>query len=147
MTAVPRAVVVIVDPVRAGIKLAQLFNGLGHRCVAVLSEESDSEFWRASFRPQDFLFTLHEADGFDALVAGLRGHEVACLVPGGESGVDLADRLTPYFPGVPALDPERLGLNGPERLLGALDVGTADSVQPAERRAPADVRGHLSVFD
>ncbi|MEV6042347.1 ATP-grasp domain-containing protein [Streptomyces xanthochromogenes] len=105
MTAVPRAVVVIVDPVRAGIKLAQLFNGLGHRCVAVLSEESDSEFWRASFRPQDFLFTLHEADGFDALVAGLRGHEVACLVPGGESGVDLADRLTPYFPGVPALDP------------------------------------------
>ncbi|MFI5698882.1 nitroreductase [Streptomyces xanthochromogenes] len=42
---------------------------------------------------------------------------------------------------------ERLGLNGPERLLGTLDVGTTDSVQPAERRAPADVRGHLSVFD
>lgn len=106
MTAVPRSVVVIVDPLRAGIKLAQLFNGLGYRCVAVLSEESDSEFWRASFRPQDFLLTLQEAHGFDALVKALGTHEVACLLPGGESGVDLADRLTPHFPGVPALNPE-----------------------------------------
>lgn len=105
MTAVPRAVVVIVDPLRAGIKLAQLFNGLGYRCAAVLSEESDSEFWRASFRPQDFLLTLQEAHGFDTLVQALGAHEVACLLPGGESGVDLADRLTPYFPSVPGLNP------------------------------------------
>lgn len=47
MTAIPRSVVVLVDPVRASTKLAQLFNGLGLRCVAVLSHESDSEFWRA----------------------------------------------------------------------------------------------------
>ncbi|GAA2466386.1 ATP-grasp domain-containing protein [Streptomyces macrosporus] len=106
MTAVPRAVVVIVDPLRAGTKLAQLFNGLGHRCVAVLSEESDSDFWRASFRPRDFLLTLEEADGFDALLRGLGEYEVACVVPGGESGVDLADRLTPHFPGIPAMDPK-----------------------------------------
>ncbi|MET8129232.1 ATP-grasp domain-containing protein [Streptomyces sp. NPDC005065] len=106
MTAVPRSVVVIVDPLRAGIKLAQLFNGLGYRCVAVLSEESDSEFWRASFRPQDFLLTLQEAHGFAPLVQALGAYEVACLLPGGESGVDLADRLTPHFPGVPGLNPK-----------------------------------------
>ncbi|MGG8407695.1 ATP-grasp domain-containing protein [Streptomyces sp. 12297] len=105
MTAVPRSVVVIIDPLRAGTKLAQLFNGLGYRCVAVLSQESDSAFWRASFRPQDFLLVLNEADGFDTLLHGLRPYDVSCLVPGGESGVDLADRLTPHFPGVPALDP------------------------------------------
>ncbi|MFF8593333.1 ATP-grasp domain-containing protein [Streptomyces sp. NPDC015220] len=105
MTAVPRSVVVLVDPLRAGTKLAQLFNGLGLRCVAVLSQESDSEFWRASFRPQDFLATLEESDGVEALLRGLSAYEVACVVPGGESGVDLADRLAPHFPGIPAMAP------------------------------------------
>jgi biotin carboxylase len=105
VTAVPRSVVVIVDPLRAGTKLGQLFNGLGHRCVAVLTEESDSEFWRASFRPEDFLLTLHEADGMDAVLRGLGEYDVACVVPGGESGVALADRLTPHFPGIPAMAP------------------------------------------
>ncbi|MFF6979244.1 ATP-grasp domain-containing protein [Streptomyces sp. NPDC008343] len=105
MTAVPRSVVVLVDPLRAGTKLAQLFNGLGLRCVAVLSAESDSEFWRASFRPQDFLLTLEESSGFDTLLRGLSAYEVACVVPGGESGVALADRLTPHFPGIPAMAP------------------------------------------
>ncbi len=42
---------------------------------------------------------------------------------------------------------ERLGLAPAERLLGALDVGTVDAAaQPAERRAPTDLRDHLSVF-
>ncbi|WP_411074944.1 hypothetical protein [Streptomyces sp. cmx-4-7] len=109
MTAVPRSVVVLVDPLRAGTKLAQLFNGLGLRCVAVLSEESDSEFWRASFRPQDFLLTLEEADGFEALLRGLSAYEVACVVPGGESGVALTDRLTPHFSGIPAMAPQTAG--------------------------------------
>ncbi|MER7830679.1 ATP-grasp domain-containing protein [Streptomyces sp. NPDC095602] len=109
MTAVPRSVVVLVDPLRAGTRLAQLFNGLGLRCVAVLSEESDSAFWRESFRPGDFLLTLEEADGFDALLRGLSAYEVACVVPGGESGVALADRLAPHFPGVPAMAPRTAG--------------------------------------
>jgi hypothetical protein len=105
MTAVPSAVVVIVDPLRAGTKVPQLFNGLGYRCVCVLSQESDGDFWRASLRPQDFLETLHEADGIDKVLAGLAGYQVACVVPGGESGVDLAGRLGARLPGTPALDP------------------------------------------
>ncbi|WP_432129432.1 nitroreductase family protein [Streptomyces sp. bgisy082] len=42
---------------------------------------------------------------------------------------------------------ERLGPGAAERLLGALDVGTVEGAAlPAGRRAPADVRAHLSVF-
>ncbi|HEY6797359.1 MAG TPA: ATP-grasp domain-containing protein, partial [Kineosporiaceae bacterium] len=105
MTAFPRQVAVIVDPLRAGTKLPQLFTGLGHRCVGVLSQQSDSPFWRESFRPQDLLTTLEERDGFDRLVRELARWEISCIVPGGESGVNLTDRLTEAFPEVPGLDP------------------------------------------
>src|SRR5262245_55104838 len=107
MTAVPGSVILLVDPLRAGVKLPQLFNGLGYRCVAVLSAESCSPFWRESFRPGDFLRILHESDGLESILAGLRGFRVAAVVPGGESGVDLAGRLAPHFPAAPGLDPAR----------------------------------------
>lgn len=105
MATVPASTVVIVDPVRAGTKIPQLFNGLGYRCLCVLSVDSDSQFWRASLRPQDFLAVLCESDGMDVLLRQLSAYQIACVVPGGESGVDLADRLTPRIPGVPAMDP------------------------------------------
>ncbi|GIJ28772.1 ATP-grasp domain-containing protein [Micromonospora qiuiae] len=105
MSPIPREVVVIVDPVRAGTRIPQLFNGQGYRCVSVLSDESVSDFWRASFRPQDFLHTFHEADGIESILAGLSAYEVACVLPGGESGVNLASRLGERLSGQPSLDP------------------------------------------
>lgn len=105
MAAVPKQVVVLVDPLRAGVRLPQLFNGLGHTCVCVLSAESPTAWWRDSLRPQDFAAVLDEADGIDAVVAGLRAFRPLCIVPGGESGVLLADRLSTYFPHLPGNDP------------------------------------------
>lgn len=105
MAAVPKQVVVLVDPLRAGVKLPQLFNGLGFSCVCVLSTESPTAWWRDSLRRDDFVAVLDEADGLDAVLAGLRRFQPLCVVPGGESGVLLADRISAHFPDLPGNDP------------------------------------------
>ncbi|HYS34841.1 MAG TPA: ATP-grasp domain-containing protein [Pseudonocardiaceae bacterium] len=105
MVAVPKHVVVLVDPLRAGTKLPQLFNGLGHQCVCVLSAESPTTWWRDSLRSQDFVAVLNEEDGVEAVVDALERYEPLCIVPGGESGVLLADRLSDRFPHLPGNDP------------------------------------------
>ncbi|MFI5779573.1 ATP-grasp domain-containing protein [Nocardia sp. NPDC051570] len=109
MAAVPKQVVVLVDPLRAGIKLPQLFNGLGYSCVCVLSAESPTAWWRDSLRPNDFVAVLDEADGIDTVLDGLRRFRPLCIVPGGESGVLLADRLSGHYLQLPGNDPA-LGL-------------------------------------
>ena len=98
---------VIVDPFSSGGLYAPAFTEAGVPVVAVLSSPDMPEVYRASFRPEDFPEVITYDGDLDALVARLRELAPRCVLPGAESGVELADLLaeqvTPDRANVPAL--------------------------------------------
>lgn len=84
---------VIVDGYSGGLYLAPEFRSRGIACVHV---QSDAGIWER-LRPL-FDFTPYEKNiefvgDLEAVVEGLSGFEVLCVLPGTETGVELADRL------------------------------------------------------
>lgn len=103
----PHKVIVVVDPLRAGRRIPQLFEGIGYPVVCVLSRESASPFWRESLRAEEFVSVIDD-DGdpdIEKIVGALSTFDVQCIVAGGESGVRLADRLSGRFSHLPGNDP------------------------------------------
>jgi biotin carboxylase len=108
MSVLPRKVVVIVDPLRAGSRMPKLFAGIGYHTVCVLSRESASSFWRESLRAEEFVRVIEDDGDAHRLVGALSPFDVQCIIAGGESGVRLADQLSSFFPELPGND-HRLG--------------------------------------
>jgi len=97
---------VVVDGYSAGNLLAPEFHRRGHDCVHV---QTTADIWPIllpTFRPDDFKAKLTFAGDLEKLVRDLAAYPVACVVPGTETGVELADALS-----------ERLGVatNGTEK--------------------------------
>jgi hypothetical protein len=63
--------------------------------VAVVSSSRPPDVYAASYRPGDFVRILVATEDLDPLVQQLRAMRPRCVLPGCESGVELADALAP----------------------------------------------------
>jgi biotin carboxylase len=86
-------VAVVVDGYSTGSKLAARFTAAGLPCVHV-STGTPPPFYRRTYRPGDYVATYDHAGDIEGTLAALRAHEVAFVLPGAETGVPLADRLS-----------------------------------------------------
>lgn len=89
-----RAPIAIVDPYSSGTMLAEALRHEGVRCVAVRSSPRLPESVTAKFRPELFDAVIEHGDDVEATLAAVRQHRPSHVVPGFESGVPLADRLS-----------------------------------------------------
>lgn len=103
--------VIVVDPVSTGQEYPAAFAEAGVETVAVLSVAEPAESLAASWHPENFRH-VHIFDGdLAGLVTALLRYRPICLIPGAESGVELADALVelvvPGTGNVPGLTPAR----------------------------------------
>jgi biotin carboxylase len=102
---------VVVDPVGTGQEYPAAFGEAGVEVVAVLSAAEPAPPYKPSWHPENFRH-IHIFDGdLAGLAAALRGYHPICLIPGAETGVELAEalveRVVPGTGHVPALAPAR----------------------------------------
>ncbi|MCZ7416242.1 MULTISPECIES: ATP-grasp domain-containing protein [unclassified Streptomyces] len=103
-----RPAAVIVDPFGSGSHLAPFFDDGGWDSVAVFSSSTTPESFLRSFRPEHFREVVRvERDG-PSVAERLRGLPVVAVLPGTETGVELADELAEFF-GVPGNSTEFSG--------------------------------------
>lgn len=98
---------IVVDPVGTGQEYPAAFGEAGVETVAVMTRPEPIPLYQSSWHPEHFRH-IHVFDGDLAGLAGtLRGYRPICLIPGSETGVELADALVELVaPGtghVPAL--------------------------------------------
>lgn len=90
---------VVVDPVGTGSEYPEAFREAGVEAVAVLTAPEPIPLYRSSWHPENFRH-IHVFDGdmsghgdLAGLAETLRGYRPRCLIPGSETGVELADKL------------------------------------------------------
>jgi len=84
---------VVVDPVGTGQEYPAAFGEFGVEVVAVLAAAEVPEPYRPSWHPENFQH-IHVFDGnLAGLAETLRGYQPICVIPGSETGVELADAL------------------------------------------------------
>ncbi|MET9320197.1 ATP-grasp domain-containing protein [Streptomyces sp. NPDC003038] len=89
-----RPVVAIVDAYSSARCLAPIFRERGFDCLHVRSAATAHPVYERSFRPGDFVADIvHDGDAARTAEAVAR-HAPVCLLPGIESGVELADVLS-----------------------------------------------------
>lgn len=107
----PAGPAVIVDPYSSGALYASAFTTAGVPVVAVLSAPEPPKVYASTYRPQDFPEIIAVTDDPAPAVARLRELRPRCVLPGTESGVELADAIAPLIvpdqANVPALAPAR----------------------------------------
>jgi biotin carboxylase len=86
-------VVVIVEAVGSGVYLAPAFLALGYRCVHVSNATESPPGGGYAFSAAYFVDAFTYRGDLDALLAELSGYSVAHVVPGIDTGVELADAL------------------------------------------------------
>ncbi|MFJ6618276.1 ATP-grasp domain-containing protein [Kitasatospora sp. NPDC091335] len=82
-----------VDAFSMGRHLLPVLHRLGMECVHVQSPSPDVHMARLPF-PEGFVADIRHDGDIDATAAALREQEVAWVIAAGESGVELADRLS-----------------------------------------------------
>ncbi|MFC4584818.1 ATP-grasp domain-containing protein [Sphaerisporangium corydalis] len=87
--------VVVVDPYSSGAMFPAAFAEHGVEVVAVLTSERPPDAYASSYRPQDFRRKIVFTGDVAALAGELRALRPRCVIAGGESGVELAERLAP----------------------------------------------------
>ncbi len=98
---------VIVDAYSAGNLLAPEFKARGVSCLHV---QSTKEIWpilSPSFRESDFDVNLKFGGELGPILGMLRSRDVVCVVPGTETGVELADQIAEGL-GLPTANGTRL---------------------------------------
>lgn len=103
----PNGPAVIVDPYSSGALFAPAFAAAGVPVVAVVSSPAPPAVYAASYRPEHFETILTATGGLEPLVERLRALRPRCVLPGCESGVELADVLAPRVVPDVANDPEK----------------------------------------
>jgi biotin carboxylase len=84
---------VVVDPVGTGADYPAVFAAAGVEVVAAMSRPEPIALYQPSWHPENFDH-IHQFDGdVQALAATLREYQPLCLIPGSETGVELADAL------------------------------------------------------
>lgn len=95
-TSNPQGPAVIVDPYSSGAFFAPAFTQAGVPVVAVVSSPNPPEVYASSYRPQDFPQIIIATNDLSEVVDKLRKLSPRCVLPGCESGVELADAIAPY---------------------------------------------------
>jgi biotin carboxylase len=105
-TSDPTGPVVIVDPYSSGGQYAPALTAAGIPVVAVTSRPVVPPVYAASFRPEDFPEVIPYDGDLSPVLARLSQLAPRCVLPGTETGVELADllaaRLTPSRANDPA---------------------------------------------
>jgi biotin carboxylase len=84
---------VVVDPLGTGQEYPEAFREAGVEIVAVMAFPEPIDLYRSSWHPENFRH-IHVFDGdLAGLAATLRAYDPLCLIPGSETGVELADAL------------------------------------------------------
>ncbi|HEX6075020.1 MAG TPA: ATP-grasp domain-containing protein [Micromonosporaceae bacterium] len=91
----PAGPAVIIDPYSSGALYAPAFTASGVPVVAVLSAPEPPDVYASTYRPQDFAEVIVVTDDPAPAVARLRELRPRCVLPGCESGVELADAVAP----------------------------------------------------
>lgn len=87
-------VVVMVDVYAPTMRLAQGFLDAGAVCVRVQSTPEAPPVYRAPFPVGQFRDNIVHHGDFEATLRAVAAHDPAVVITGGESGVELADRLS-----------------------------------------------------
>jgi biotin carboxylase len=87
-------IIVITDPYSSGALLAPIFRTEGYDCIAVHSSLIIPKIFRNSYRKEHFSKEIFFSDTEkDSIIDNLNQHNCAAVIPGAESGVELADIL------------------------------------------------------
>ncbi|GHJ42334.1 biotin carboxylase [Streptomyces sp. TS71-3] len=124
--------VVIVDPFSPFNRVAQQFRKAGYDCVRVETIAGIPEAYRASFSLDDYVDNITHTGDFAGTLEAVAGYRPAAVLPGGERGVEFADRLA-----------EALGLpnNGTD-----LSAARRDKFTMVETLKEAGVRGARQIL-
>lgn len=101
----PDGPVVVVDPYSSGALLAPAFAQAGVPVVAVVTGPHPPQVYASSYRPQDFGEIITFTGDLRPVVHRLRQLRPRCVLPGCESGVELADAIAPLVTPEVANDP------------------------------------------
>lgn len=105
MSTADRPILIVVDGYSSGAQLPAVLAEHGWSCVHVRSlADGLPAYYLAGFSGDAYVDTLVHDGDLGRLVAALRPHRPAAVLPGTESGVVLADRLAAAL-GVPGNDP------------------------------------------
>lgn len=85
--------IVIVDPYSAGAMLAEALRARGVKCIAVESSQAIPKAMRSRFNPAVFWDIVRHEDSYARTLDAVGRHRPAFVVPGSESGVELAEKL------------------------------------------------------
>lgn len=85
---------IVVDAYSSGNLIAPEFKRRGYKSLHITSIVDLPTNWASSFKPQDFSAQFVFSDDYEALLAQLRPYQLACIIPGAESGVPIADQLS-----------------------------------------------------
>lgn len=86
--------VAVIDGYSTGRVLVEKLLHYGAQCVHVQSREKTNEYYSSTFKPEDYVVDLGFMPDRDKLVARLAELGVTRVLPGTESGVQLADELS-----------------------------------------------------
>ncbi|MFH9398646.1 ATP-grasp domain-containing protein [Streptomyces sp. NPDC017638] len=92
---------VVVDPYSSGALFADALRERGVPVAAVVSSARPPEAFASSYRPGDFPDVIVHDGDLDEVVQRVRALDPRCVIAGCESGVELAERLSPRV--LPAL--------------------------------------------
>ncbi|MGB5259093.1 MAG: ATP-grasp domain-containing protein [Gammaproteobacteria bacterium] len=85
--------IVIVDPYSAGAMLAEALRARGVTCIAVESSQAIPKAMRSRFNPAVFWDIIRHEGDYGRTLGAVEHYRPAFVVPGGESGVELAEQL------------------------------------------------------
>ncbi|MGX7829183.1 ATP-grasp domain-containing protein [Actinokineospora sp. 24-640] len=123
--------VVVVDPYSSGNQLAPALRHAGLVPVAVTVSDRVPPIYTGTYRPEDFDTVLVHTGDVAQTAAQLRALAPLAVVPGTESGVELADRLAATLTPGRANDP---ALVAARRHKGAMAAAVAAAGLPAVRQ-------------
>jgi biotin carboxylase len=147
-----RGHVIVVDPYSSGVLYAPALRRAGFSPVAVRSVPFPHATFTDAFRPDDFDVRVTADGDFDDLAHTLGELRPVAVLPGSESGVELADRLaarlTPRLANAPELSRSRRhkGLMAEAVRAAGLPVAPTvcvrDPADAEDRLAGTDFAGH-----
>ena len=87
-------IIIIVDGYSNGRFFAPGFKARGYSCVHVQSRTKIPEILMSTFRKDDYLEQFIHLGNIKETLSQLQKYDILCVIPGAETGVELADQLS-----------------------------------------------------